>query len=81
MSSPHQSKTHEPEVIGYCVHCRSRRTMQGATQVCNRRGKHDLKGHCSVCGKGMYRLGGWNTVSGAKPEEVPTIAPHSETSV
>ncbi len=49
-------------VQGYCVHCRSHRPMNGAIQVCNRRGGRDLKGHCGVCGKSMYRLGGWDAV-------------------
>jgi hypothetical protein len=53
-------------VIGYCVHCRARRQMNGAIQVCNRRGGRDLKGLCSVCGKSMYRLGGWDTVATAQ---------------
>ena len=52
-------------VIGYCVHCRTRRQMDGAIQVCNRRGGRDLKGHCNVCGKSMYRLGGWESVAAA----------------
>src|SRR6266849_1183554 len=53
------------QVHGYCVHCRSQRPMQGAIQVCNRRGGRDLKGHCAVCGKSMYRLGGWDSVAAA----------------
>ncbi|GDX40906.1 hypothetical protein LBMAG21_11980 [Armatimonadota bacterium] len=53
----------EIKVEAYCVHCRSRRLMLGATQVSNRRGGHDLKGHCSICGKSMYRLGGWTSLS------------------
>ncbi len=72
MGDSRNGKSSEPEVIGYCVHCRSRRVMQGAIQVCNRRGGHDLKGHCSVCGKPMYRLGGWNTV---KTGEAPSVEP------
>ncbi len=52
-------------VQGYCVHCRTRRLMHGAIQVCNRRGGRDLKGHCGVCGKSMYRLGGWDAVAAA----------------
>jgi len=52
-------------VQGYCVHCRVRRPMHGAIQVCNRRGGRDIKGHCGVCGKSMYRLGGWDTVVAA----------------
>ena len=49
-------------VIGYCVHCRTRRQMNDAIEVCNRRGGRDLKGLCSICGKSIYRLGGWNSV-------------------
>ena len=52
-------------VQGYCVHCRTQRPMHGAIQVCNRRGGRDLKGHCGVCGKSMYRLGGWDAVMAA----------------
>jgi hypothetical protein len=52
-------------VEGYCVHCRTRRPMHGAIQVCNSRGGRDLKGHCGICGKSMYRLGGWDAVAAA----------------
>jgi hypothetical protein len=57
----------EPAFIvqGYCVHCRTQRPMHGAIQVCNKRGGRDLKGHCGVCGKSMYRLGGWDAVAAA----------------
>ena len=58
-------------VQGYCVHCRSHRPMHGAIQVCNRRGGHDLKGHCGVCGKSMYRLGGWDAVVAASQKSLP----------
>ncbi len=50
-------------VQGYCVYCRSHRTMVNTIQVCNRRGRYDLKGNCSACGKAMYRLGGWDTAT------------------
>jgi hypothetical protein len=53
------------QVQGYCVHCRTLRPMHGAIQVCNRRGGRDLKGHCAICGKSMYRLGGWDAVVAA----------------
>jgi len=56
---------HAIPVLGYCVHCRMHRPMQGAIQVCNRRGGCDLKGHCAICGKSMYRLGGWDAVVAA----------------
>lgn len=52
-------------VNGWCVHCYTRRQMKGAIQVCNRRGGRDLKGHCNVCGKSMYRQGGWESVVAA----------------
>lgn len=59
-------QTGPEQVIGYCVHCRSRRPMINAIQVCNRRGGRDLKGYCAMCGKAMYRLGGWDSVAAAK---------------
>lgn len=55
----------EVSVVAYCVHCRTRRAMQSAIQVCTARGRHALKGVCAVCGKGMYRLGGWDSVMAA----------------
>lgn len=72
MSTELNGKPHDPtaQVQGYCVHCRSQRPMQGAIQVCNRRGRHDLKGHCGVCGKAMYRLGGWESVAAAAQKAV-----------
>ena len=64
-----ETNGHHPEsnmtVTGYCVYCNTRREMQGAIQVCNKRGGRDLKGHCPVCGKGMYRLGGWDSIAAA----------------
>ena len=65
MTAAINGKRPEPEVQGYCVHCRSHRQMLGAIQVCNRRGGRDLKGYCGVCGKSMYRLGGWDSVAAA----------------
>lgn len=64
MNAPDNGRSSEPDVQvqGYCVYCRTRRQMHGAIQVCNRRGGRDLKGHCAVCGKAMYRLGGWDSV-------------------
>lgn len=72
MSLPHNGKSPEPDVQvqGYCVYCRTRRQMHGAIQVCNRRGGRDLKGHCAVCGKSMYRLGGWDSVAAVQTKTV-----------
>jgi len=76
MNAPDNGRSSEPDVQvqGYCVYCRTRRQMHGAIQVSNRRGGRDLKGHCAVCGKAMYRLGGWDAVlsAPARPiDEVP----------
>ena len=67
MNAPDNGRSSEPDVqvLGYCVYCRTRRQMHGAIQVRNRRGGRDLKGHCAVCGKAMYRLGGWEEVVSA----------------
>ncbi len=71
-------------VQGYCVYCRSPRIMQGAIQVCNKRGGRDLKGQCATCGKPMYRLGGWESLAHAvvandplhdAPPDTPPLAP------
>ena len=70
MSAASNGKRPDGEAVvqGYCVHCRSRRQMVGAIQVCNKRGGRDLKGLCSICGKSMYRLGGWDSVAAAAQE-------------
>ena len=84
MATAHNGRHPEPDVQvqGYCVHCRSRRPMHGAIQVCNRRGGRDLKGHCAVCGKSMYRLGGWDSVAAAaqKAQTQSQTAPSAEAS-
>jgi|GEM_PF-5338015 len=65
MNTPIIRPDSDVPVQGYCVHCRSQRMMQAAIQVCNKRGRHDLKGQCATCGKAMYRLGGWESLSHA----------------
>lgn len=72
MSAGANGRHADPEVSAYCVHCRCRRQMLGAIQVCNRRGGRDLKGHCAVCGKSMYRLGGWDSVAASAARETPS---------
>jgi hypothetical protein len=59
------------QVQGYCVHCRSQRPMQGAIEVCNKRGLRDLKGQCAICGKPMYRLGGWDSLHTVVDKNTP----------
>jgi len=80
MSTSSTDKRPDPEVQAYCVHCRSSRPMLGAIQVCNRRGGRDLKGHCAVCGKSMYRLGGWDSVAATalKTTPAPPLASEEE---
>ena len=72
MNAPDNGRSSEPDVQvqGYCVYCRTRRQMHGAIQVSNRRGGRELKGHCAVCGKAMYRLGGWDAVVSDPPRPV-----------
>lgn len=46
--------------IGYCVKCKEKREMKGAQEV-EMAGKGDvkrraMKGNCSVCNTGMYKI-------------------------
>lgn len=76
MSATGSQQSGQP-VMGYCVHCRSQRVMVNTIQVCNRRGRYDLKGNCSACGKGMYRLGGWDTAVSVQEEVTKATAGNS----
>jgi len=82
MSAQHPDSGTASELLvsGYCVHCRSRREMVGAIQVCTRRGDRDLKGHCAACGTPMYRLGGWDSVAAAAGRAVSAASRMSTTS-
>jgi hypothetical protein len=60
------------QVQGYCVYCRTKQPMHGAIQVCTQRGGRALKGHCAVCGKPMYRLGGWDSIAAAAQKAART---------
>lgn len=44
-------------VEGYCVKCKAKREIKGATQVTMKNGKPAMKGTCPKCGTGMYRIG------------------------
>lgn len=47
------------EVIGYCVKCREKREMSDAEEVAMKGKGGDrraMKGKCSVCGTGMYKI-------------------------
>ncbi len=41
---------------GYCVKCKSKRDMKDAEQVSMKNGRPAMKGVCSVCGTGMYKI-------------------------
>ena len=45
------------KTIGYCVKCREKREMkEGAEEVEMKGGRRAMKGNCSVCDTGMYRI-------------------------
>ena len=42
---------------GYCVKCRTKREMTGATAVTLKNGKPATKGTCPTCSTKMFRIG------------------------
>jgi len=43
---------------GYCVKCKTKRTMKDEKRVTMKNGKPATKGTCPVCGTTMYKIGG-----------------------
>ena len=41
---------------GYCVKCRAKREMVDAVKVTMKNGRPAMKGKCSNCGTGMYKI-------------------------
>lgn len=41
---------------GYCVKCKAKRKMEGAKKVTMKNKRSALKGKCSKCGTGMYKI-------------------------
>ena len=41
---------------GYCVKCRAKREMVEAVKVTMKNGRPAMKGKCSNCGTGMYKI-------------------------
>jgi len=41
---------------GYCVKCKSKRDMKNAEKVTMKNGRPAMKGSCTVCGTGMYKI-------------------------
>ena len=42
--------------MGYCVKCREKREMNDTQNVTMKNGRPAVKGKCSVCGTGMYKI-------------------------
>ena len=45
-----------PAVEGYCVKCKSKRDMKDAKEVEMANGRKAMKGTCSVCNTGMFKI-------------------------
>lgn len=41
---------------GYCVKCKDKREMKDDKKVTMKNGRSALKGKCSICGTGMYKI-------------------------
>lgn len=41
---------------GYCVKCKAKREMKDCKQVTMKNGRKAMKGKCSTCGTGMYKI-------------------------
>jgi len=46
----------EEKPIGYCVKEKTKREMVNVERVTMKNGRPALKGKCSVCGTGMYKI-------------------------
>ena len=49
-------KTDKPDVQGYCVKCKEKRTMVDSEEVKMKNGRPAMKGKCEKCGCGMYKI-------------------------
>ena len=41
---------------GYCVKCKAKREMADAQQITMKNGKPAMKGKCSACGTGIFKI-------------------------
>lgn len=54
--------------IAYCMKCKKKQTMKDTEQVTMKNGRKAMKGKCTVCGTGMYKiLGKYEFVFQIKP--------------
>ncbi len=49
----------------YCVKCKQKREMKGATQTTMKNGKPATTGTCAVCGTKMFKIGQGTGTGGA----------------
>jgi uncharacterized Zn-binding protein involved in type VI secretion len=42
--------------VGYCVKCKTKRTIINGEQVTMKNGRPAYKGQCAECGTGMYKI-------------------------
>ena len=42
--------------VAYCVKCKAKKDMKNSKQVTMKNGRPALKGECSACGTGMYKI-------------------------
>jgi hypothetical protein len=45
-----------PAVEGYCVKCKAKREMKDAKESTMANGRKAMKGTCSKCGTGMFKI-------------------------
>jgi hypothetical protein len=46
----------DEKTIGYCVKCKEKREMKDTEKVEMKPGTFAMKGKCTVCGTGMYKI-------------------------
>ena len=42
--------------VGYCVKCKSKKDMKDTQKVTTKNKRQALKGKCTTCGTGMYKI-------------------------
>ncbi len=42
--------------VAYCMKCKQKREMKDTLTVTMKNGRKALKGKCTVCGTGMYKI-------------------------
>ncbi|HYF10509.1 MAG TPA: DUF5679 domain-containing protein [Candidatus Paceibacterota bacterium] len=40
----------------YCVKCKAKRSMKGASKITMKNGRSAMKGSCEKCGTGMFSI-------------------------